>query len=160
MIYVIILFIVLAIAANILPRLFNQAEKEHLPYVKKAYLMTNAERAFYTVLKEAAGDKYIIIPQVQLSKIVEIERYEMEWRKYFNKINQKSVDFVLFEKEFFSPVIAIELDDSSHHRIDREERDSSVNKILGKAGIRIEHVPWAGAYNVQELSQRLFPVNK
>ena len=56
------------------------------------------------------------------------------------EIDRKSVDFVLFDKEYFSPFMIIELDDSSHEREDRKIRDGFVDSICQKAEIPIKHI--------------------
>lgn len=120
-------------------------------YVKKNYLMSIAEHEFYKVLHEAVKDKYYIVPQVQLSKIVEVNHYERNKRTYFNKIDRKSVDFVLFNKEYFTPYMVIELDDSSHMLPEREDRDGFVDSILNRVGIKIVHVPVARSYDLKTI---------
>ncbi len=124
-------------------------------YVKKNFLMSKAEHEFYKVLREAVKDKYYIVPQVQLSKIVEVNHYEHQKRKYFNKIDRKSVDFVLFDKENFSPEIVVELDDTSHLLPDRESRDDFVNSILDRTGIKVVHIKTAYHYNLNEIEKML-----
>lgn len=133
----------------------NKEEEIRLPYVQRKYLMSNAERNFFSVLKEAVQDKYYIIPQVQLSKIVEVNKYEKRKNTYNNKIDRKSVDFVLFEKEYFTPQVVIELDDSSHLLPEREERDKFLDKLLEKTGIPIVHVKTAFQYSTEELRTKL-----
>jgi hypothetical protein len=124
-------------------------------YVKKNYLMSKAEHEFYKVLQETIKDKYYIVPQVQLSKIIEVNKYEKNKRTYFNKIDRKSVDFVLFNKEYFTPYMVIELDDSSHMLPERESRDGFVDSILNRIGIKIIHMKTANSYNTNELSNLL-----
>ncbi len=124
-------------------------------YVKKNYLMSKAEHEFYKVLQETIKDKYYIVPQVQLSKIVEVNKYEKNKRTYFNKIDRKSVDFVLFNKEYFTPYMVIELDDSSHMLPERENRDGFVDSILNRVGIKIIHVKTENNYNHNMLSNLL-----
>ena len=146
-----IVFVVLALA-TFLGKSGAIKGKKHseLPYVKKPYLMTNAEREFFKVLHLAEQDKYYIVPQVQLSKIVEVEKGNWHY-EYKNKINLKSVDFVLFDREYFTPQIVIELDDSSHSRLDRQERDSFVDSVMQKTGIKIVHIKTALTYSQEEI---------
>jgi len=120
-------------------------------YVKRNYLMSKAEHEFFKVLQETVKDRYYIVPQVQLSKIVEVNHYEHFKKKYFNKIDRKSVDFVLFNKEYFTPYIAIELDDSSHMLPPREIRDDFVASILNRVGIRLVRVPVGRSYNLETI---------
>jgi len=121
--------------------------KPSLPY-RKRELMTNPEREFFKVLEKVVGGRYYIIPQVQLSKLVEPTS-----RKYIykNKINLKSVDFVLFDKEYFTPHLVIELDDSSHLREDRRARDKFVDEVLNKVGIKILHIKTSHYYNLNDV---------
>jgi very-short-patch-repair endonuclease len=53
-----------------------------------------------------------------------------QWKAPFSHINQKSVDFVLCNKTSLKPLLAIELDDWSHDRQDRVDRDASVEQML------------------------------
>jgi very-short-patch-repair endonuclease len=55
---------------------------------------------------------------------------------HWNKISQKSVDFVLCRKDG-SVLVVIEIDDQSHLSAKRSETDRIKNKILEAAGIPI-----------------------
>ena len=68
-------------------------------------------------------------------------------------IDRKSVDFVLFEKETFSPYLVIELDEESHQLPSREERDRFVDAVMHKVGLAIEHVKTAYSYDEETLSK-------
>jgi hypothetical protein len=126
----------------------NDYSEDYKHYVKRNYLMSKAEHEFFKALQETVKDKYYIVPQVQLSKIVEVNHYEHQKRKYFNKIDRKSVDFVLFNKEYFTPYMAIELDDSSHMLPPREVRDDFVGSMLERVGIKLIRVPVAKSYDL------------
>jgi len=128
--------------------------KLNLPYCKKEHLMTEAEREFFKVLKEVIRDKSYIVPQVQLSKIVGSKSWEYAYR---NKIDRKSVDFVLFNNEYFTPQLVIELDDKSHLREDRQARDNFVDEVLSKVGIKIVHIKTSHRYNLDEISKLIKP---
>ncbi|MDE2040977.1 MAG: DUF2726 domain-containing protein [Patescibacteria group bacterium] len=58
-----------------------------------------------------------------------------DWYGAFRHIDEKSVDFVLCRKEDLYPVLAIELDDRSHERPDRQQRDREVERILDGSGL-------------------------
>lgn len=120
-------------------------------YVKRNYLMSKVEHEFFKALQETVKDKYYIVPQVQLSKIIEVNKYEKNKRVYRNKIDRKSVDFVLFNKEYFTPYMVIELDDSSHMLPEREERDGFIDSILNRVGIKVVHIKTAQSYNLKDI---------
>jgi len=51
---------------------------------------------------------------------------------------------VLFDKQNISPVLVIELDDFTHEREDRKERDLFVNKLFNHCGVpilRVDSIP-------------------
>jgi very-short-patch-repair endonuclease len=70
-------------------------------------------------------------------------------------INRKSVDFVLCDKAYISPKLAIELDDKSHERPDRQERDKEVERILSDAGVPLLRLESRGSFNPTELAQSI-----
>jgi very-short-patch-repair endonuclease len=149
----IILFVVFVLP--VFKKSVGENKKEYLPYVKKDFLMTKAEHEFFKVLQEIIKDKYYIIPQVQLSDIVQVEKYEKQKQTYRNKIDRKSVDFVLFNKEYFTPHLVIELDDSTHLREDRQARDSFLNNLLNKVGLKIIHIKTESGYDYKEISDKI-----
>lgn len=110
-------------------------------YRPKRFL-TEAEFSYFRKLEEQHGKDYYIIPQVVLSSIVDVDmpRYHFEYKGYRSKIDKKTLDFVLFDKASFIPVLAIELDDYTHQRYDRVQRDKFVNAVLEKVNIKLERV--------------------
>jgi hypothetical protein len=63
-----------------------------------------------------------------------------DYYHYFNKINKKSVDFVLADKNTLETIQVIELDDWTHKRTDRKKRDEFVERLLENSGIKIYRV--------------------
>ena len=133
----------------------NNESDDYKHYVKKNYLMSKAEHEFFKILQEAVKGNYYIVPQVQLSKIIEVNKYEHYKRKYVNKIDRKSVDFVLFNKEYFTPYMVIELDDTSHMLPMRENRDNFIDSILNRVGIKIIHMKNEPKYDLRVISDTI-----
>lgn len=106
-------------------------------YNKKQFFMTRAEHEFFDLLISAIGERYYVFPQVHLSTILDHKIKGQSFVGAFSHINQKSVDFVLCDKNYISPKLAIELDDSSHDQADRVERDQVVDSILKNAGMKL-----------------------
>lgn len=140
----------------LLEKLKEKNANTYLPYVKKQYLMTNPERNFFKVLQETVGDRYYIVPQVPLKNIVQVNKYEKRQWKYQNQIDRKCVDFVLFDREYFTPQIVVELDDISHELPLREERDRFVDAVMEKVGLRIEHIKTLHSYGLKSSITKLF----
>lgn len=108
-------------------------------YTRKNTLMSSSEIEFYKILEAAAEERYYIFPQVHLSAILEHKIKGQNWSGAFKHINGKSVDYVLCDKETLNPIYAVELDDKTHERTDRHDRDIEVNRIFQEAGIPLIH---------------------
>ena len=65
-----------------------------------------------------------------LSSIVKVTSSRKTFWKRQNKINRKTIDFVIFSDKYVIPIAAIEYDGSTHNRTDRIQRDELVNSIL------------------------------
>ena len=55
------------------------------------------------------------------------------------------------------PLVGMELDDRSHQRADRKERDEFVNEVFKAAGLPLLHVPARRGYVVNELAVQVVP---
>ena len=99
--------------------------------------MTVKERELFSLLDECVPVQYYIFPQIHIASILEVKKGERKWQTYFNKIISKSIDFVIFDKVNISPVLAIELDDSTHLLEKRMLRDGFVNKAIKDGGIKM-----------------------
>lgn len=128
-------------------------EVSYWPYERKEYFFSVAELKFYEVLKAVIGDKYLIFPKVRICDLIKTK--EKEEYLYFNKIKSKHVDFVICEKQPIRTKIIIELDDSSHYRAERQERDNFIDEAFANAGIPIVHIPVKREYRKEELSKQL-----
>lgn len=59
---------------------------------------------------------------------------------------------MLCDPKTLKPILAIELDDSSHRRPDRQERDAFVEKVFETARLPLARVPVRAAYDTRELA--------
>jgi hypothetical protein len=128
----------------------EKLEPEILPYHLRDDFLSNAETSFFQVLKTMTGNHLIICPQVSLSAVFFVSRGE-SFQAYQNKIDRKRVDFLLCDSNTLKPLLAIELDDSSHARPDRQERDSFVEDVFEAARLPLVHIPVQQSYNTREL---------
>lgn len=146
----------LAILAEILRGEYGPSSKKRTyKYTAKKFFLSRAEHEFYDALTNAIGKDFLIFAQVHLPTIVDNKVVGQNWRGAFKHINEKSVDFVLCDKAYISPKLVIELDDRTHQRADRIERDREVERILQEAGLPLLRVENKGSFNVAELTQRI-----
>jgi hypothetical protein len=104
-------------------------------YTAKNSLMSKAEGDFFLKLDRAVSERYYVFPQVHLSAILDHRIKGQEWKYAFSHINGKSVDYVLCNKADLKPTYAIELDDFTHDKPDRRERDTEVERIFEAADL-------------------------
>jgi predicted RNA-binding Zn-ribbon protein involved in translation (DUF1610 family) len=128
---------------------------EATPYLMRDDFLSEAEKSFYQVIKGMMGNYLTICPKVSLSDIVYVSRHHENLQAYHNKIDRKHIDFLLCDATTMKPRFAIELDDSSHQRADRIERDEFVDRVFKAAGLPLLHVPVRGSYDTRELGALL-----
>ncbi|NCU34163.1 DUF2726 domain-containing protein [Candidatus Saccharibacteria bacterium] len=104
-------------------------------YSAKKYIMTSAESECLKRLERICGEKYYIFPQIQLSSLLNHKIKGQNWQAALSRVQRKTVDFVLAEKTTMQTAYAIELDDRTHDRTDRVNRDSFVNQALNGSRI-------------------------
>lgn len=119
-------------------------------------VLTPAETNFFRALQAAVGTEYSIFPQLPLWTLIEpAVKDSPAARAFTNRINLKRIDFLLVESTTLRPYMAIELDDRSHQRDDRQERDAFVDEVFHRAGLTLVHIRGAAAYNPETIRKQL-----
>jgi len=126
------------------------SDPDPLPYRLRDDFLSPAEKSFYQVIKGMVGNYFTICPKVSLADLFFVTRPN-ENKSAYNRINRKHVDFVVCDPKTMVPLFAIELDDSSHERADRVERDAFVDMVFEVAQLPLLHVPVQLNYNIREL---------
>ena len=125
-------------------------------YELRQTLMTSNERIFFEKLRRVIGDKYDIYPQVNMDKIFKIKylgsRTAFKSAKW--AIDRMSIDFLVTKRESQSPYIGIELDDSTHYREDRVNRDDKVNGLFRENGIELMRINGVNGISEDELRMK------
>lgn len=129
-------------------------KKEYLPYRKRRSLMNESEQRFFEVLQFVIHDRFLIFSKVRIWDLVYVKKSSLSI-KYQNQIKSKHVDFVICSKEGIIPLLIIELDGSSHNRIDRQERDIFVDRVFEASDIPIVHMTVSESYNTTDIHDLL-----
>jgi len=152
LIILLVAIVAIAVFAKIMQS--GEGEARKYAYKQKDFFMSRAEHECYDALVLAVGEKYHIFPQVHLPSIVDNKVVGQNWMAAFRHISQKSVDFVLCDKSYIAPKLAIELDDRTHERQDRIERDGEVERVLKDAKVPLLRLKNHGRFNPKELSEQ------
>ena len=125
-------------------------DPDPLPYRLRDDFLSPAEASFFHVIKSILGNSNAICCKVSLADIFFVVRPN-ENKSAFNRINRKHVDFLICDPRTMHPLFAVELDDSSHNRPDRIERDAFVDSVFEAAELPLLHIPVRSGYNTAEL---------
>lgn len=129
--------LVLVLLQNLPHRLANGFRAED--YGVKP-LLTRWELAALGEMRRELPPSLHVCPQVRLADLLSIRSMEAGERQgALNRVACKSVDFVVIDT-VGRALLVVELDDRSHERADRRERDRLVDAVLGQCGIPVRRV--------------------
>ena len=95
---------------------------------------------------------------VRIADLIKVQKGTAKYRSWLNKILSKHVDFVLCNPLTLEVVCAIELDDVSHQRPERKERDKFVNHAFESAGLPLLRIPVEKSYRASEVRELIYDV--
>ena len=110
--------------------LIEDEEKSEIKIYERKEFMSTYELLFYEKIKDLENE-YKIVPQVNLATIVKKIN-----RGYINELF-KNIDFAIFDKDYKNVLLLIEINDSTHNKINRKDRDLKVKKICNDCNIKL-----------------------
>ena len=112
------------------------------------------------VLVRVIGGRGHVLAQVSLRQLLWLPGTNQSnpgrstWQ---NKIAAKSVDFVVSDPATLRPLVVIELDEPTHARPARQDRDEDVETMLRAAGLPYLRVLTSRTYDTRELAAVVAP---
>jgi hypothetical protein len=128
-------------------------------YEKNEPFFSPAERSFFGILDQAVKDQAVVLGKVRVADVLRPPKGvgRSNWQKAFNRISSKHFDYLICAPDTLSVMAAIELDDKSHSRGKRAERDHFLEKACSGAGLPLHRFKAASTYSIQEVRGILFP---
>lgn len=127
---------------------------ENLPYKKNEYFFTMNEKHLYSIINKIAEKMNVVIfSKVRLADLIYIKSKSENYYTHWNKIKAKHIDFVICNKINYNILFVIELDDKSHERQDRIERDIFIDNALEAAKLPYFHIKVENNYNADYLEE-------
>ncbi|PYL17390.1 MAG: hypothetical protein DMF46_00415 [Verrucomicrobia bacterium] len=123
------------------------------PFFRRKFLLSRAEKYFYGILRRVVSP-HTVLAKVRLADLVEADERHRLRLANFRRVCSKHIDFVICDAAL-SPIIAVELDDSSHRRPDRRAPDRDVDRILEIASLPILRISVQQTYDAKELERQL-----
>lgn len=158
--YIFILLGILLLVTNFLPRKAKDKKEKTADvawckahYEKNESLLTANELVFYRELKGVVGDHFVIFSKVRLEDVIKAKTWNDQTAR--NKIKSRHIDFLLCDPNTFKPKLAIELDDSSHNRSDRIDRDRFYKNLFEACNFPLLRVPTKRTYDKQQIRDQI-----
>lgn len=150
-----VVIVILAVVAALNTK--RTSRETGLIFDKRDTLFTPAERSFLGVLEQAIDKQYRVFGKVRLGDLVKPAKGLTKSKRAtaLNKINQKHLDFVICSATDLAVVGVVELDDQSHCRENRAERDVFVDQALACAKIPVARFSAKQAYAMPEVRIKL-----
>ena len=119
------------------PETSAEPEADYSQSYQAKYLLTKNEWYEYKKLKRFANEKDLqVCPKVRLLDLVEPRKGAEHYKSLFYKIQAKHVDFLICDQDLHIKAV-VELDDNSHKKTDRQERDRFVDQVLTSCGYKV-----------------------
>lgn len=127
--------------------------RSRVRYRPRGFLLTPGERRFEIALDRALPEGVRSCYKVRLGDVIDTPTgmRARERRIAWNRIAAKHLDFVLVDDATSRILAAIELDDRSHDRADRQARDEFVDAALESAGVPLLRVKVVRRYDPETL---------
>lgn len=130
----IVALVVLAAAAAVVRPHRRESRRRDRPWPLEPTptILSEPEQVLYRRLVEALPE-YLVLPQVQLARVLRFKRGQRD-HAVWNRICQLSLDFLIVRPDT-STIAAIEFDDSTHLRANRQGADARKGHALESAGV-------------------------
>lgn len=118
------------------PKDFN-FEIDELPLYKKDIFTNNEFRFFQKIAKYAFDNRQYLTVKLRLSNFISTSGIKDQFLRtsWFNVINRKHTDFLLYDIESRLPTACIEIDDNTHSQNVVVQRDKIKDNILKSSNI-------------------------
>ena len=114
-----------------------EADVDYSRSYQPKYLLSRNEWYEYKKLKKLAAEKDMqVCPKVRMLDLVEPRKGAEHYKSLFYKIQAKHLDFLICDQDLHIKAV-VELDDNSHHKADRQERDKFVDQVLTSCGYKV-----------------------
>ena len=154
-IFIFIVAVIIVVLAAIGMKVGN-IQKQPIAAYRKKYLLTKNEYSFYQKIKPIIQEKNLrVLCKIRLADLIEPEpnKNQKEWYAAFNRIKSKHIDFAI-ATENMKVIVLVELQDNTHQKSDRKERDEFVNTAVTSAGYKLLSV-YNNADGLKQLEESL-----
>jgi hypothetical protein len=106
-------------------------------------------------LLRVVDDRYRIFSKVRLSDLVWMIREPTDPQFHIGETWSKHIDFVVCDRQSLEPLVAIELDDSSHEQYDRRASDTVKDRVCADAELALMRVKVEKDYSIDSIGEQI-----
>ena len=121
-------------------------------YILRPNYLTAVEKQFFRFLLDHFSSDHVVLAKVAFSEIFSVAKPN-ENVKLVQKLQQKSIDFLLLDNEKMTPLLALELDDLKQIELGSSNR--LVDEICITSGLEIMHILVSPYYDSERIRRRL-----
>lgn len=149
----VLLFFVFAVVAK------QGGKSTDFSYEKIEVLFSPAERSFLGVLSQAVEGRGIVFGKVRVADVLRPAKglSRSRWQAAFNRISAKHFDYVVCAPDTLEVMFVVELDDKSHTKSKRVDRDRFLESVCSSALLPLHRFKAAASYNIADVRNTLFP---
>ncbi len=128
------------------------------PVMVNKFFVSPTEGHFFRLLRNSVGPRGHVLAQVSLGRLLYLPGGNANnpgRASWSNKVARKSVDFVVCDATTLRPLCAVELDDATHGRAARQQRDAEVEQLLAAAGLPLERFRVSRQYDERDIRARI-----
>jgi hypothetical protein len=123
------------------------------PYYLATCILSPCETRFYEVLRTVIPEGVLLTIKTRMADVLVCP--SASWESHGWKVSNRHFDFVLLDGKTLRPLLAVELDDSSHDTKSGKARDRFVDAASAACGLVVLHVRASAAYDAQALGNAL-----
>lgn len=126
-------------------------------YQRRRHFLSAAERSFFGVLSQAAGDRATVLAKVRIADVIAPRSglKGADRQRAFNRISAKHFDFLLCDPATLEPLAAVELDDRSHRGKAAAKRDAIKDEACESAQLPLVRFTAKRGYALPEIKEQL-----
>ena len=112
---------------------------------RSGFLLSEVENVYLKNLQTWFGKYCDVHSQVSLGQLIDMPEDDAfsdeERKRFFSIYNAMAIDYILVSKKTRRVVCAIELNDSSHDTLERQERDTKLVTLMKISGVPLLLIP-------------------
>ncbi len=101
------------------------------------YLGNDSEKIYFQFLLDNFKHRYLIVPQVHILNLIYPAHKYISNNQVLDIAGFKSIDFVLYDRHTYKPLLCIEVNGGYHNEENRKKLDTRKKQLLQSAGLKV-----------------------